>query len=230
MKSGVAVITGASSGIGKACAELLHSSGFQVVNADKDSGGSGSEVAYVRCDVSDQTDINALYDHVKQMYGVPDVLISNAGVGVHEQLADGDPDKWARVINTNLMGPLRLIRAFLPEMIRQKRGHVVFVSSVAARKPHPYGGVYGASKAGLEMVAETLRLEVQPHIKVSVVAPGAIDTPFFQHTLSGSRDYTELGWNHVAAKDIARHILYLLTLPVHLNLDHTTIRPSDQPF
>lgn len=231
MSQKLAVITGASSGIGRACARQLIDDKYQVINADLATpDGVAEEPVHVKCDVSSSADIDSLYAQVNQDFGVPDVLISNAGVGVHELLSEGDPNKWETLIGTNLLGPLRLIRAFLPDMLTRKKGHIIFMSSVAARKPHPYGGIYAASKAGLEVVAETLRLEVQPHIRVSVVAPGAIDTPFFKHTLSGARSYDELQWQRVTPEDVAHHVAYLLSLPAHMNMDYSIVRPTDQPF
>ena len=224
------VITGGSSGIGRSTAALLHSSGYQVINADKDVPENSTLIRHVLCDVTLREDIERLYQTVTEHFGVPDVLISNAGVGIHEKLTEGDPDKWARAIDINVMGALRFIRAFLPEMLNRRSGHIIFTTSVAAGKAYLFGGVHAASKAAIETIAETLRLEVQPHIKVSVVAPGAVDTAFFKHTLNVPRDDSDPGWQQVSPEEVGVYIRHILSLPEEVNIDYSVLRPRDQPF
>ena len=110
-----------------------------------------------------------------QNTGLPGTLTLNAGKGIHETLTEGDPDKWKSVLDLNVMGVLRYIRSFVPEMISQKQGKVIFMSSVAASKPYTYGAVYSASKAAVEMIAETLRLETLPHVAVTTINAGITD-------------------------------------------------------
>src|SRR5690606_34492370 len=101
------------------------------------------------------------------------------------KLTEGDPEGWKEIMDTNLMGALYFIRLFVPEMLEQKRGNVIFVSSVAAGRGFPYGGIYAASKTALDVIAETLRLETLPLIKVTTICPGLTDTDFFSNTLGG---------------------------------------------
>lgn len=223
------VITGGSSGIGRSTAALLHSSGYQIINADKDAPPNSALIRHVPCDITVREDIESLYQTVISEFGVPDVLISNAGIGIHEKLTEGDPEKWARVIDTNVMGALRFMRAFVSEMLERQTGHIIFITSVAAGKAYPYGGVYGASKAAVEIIAETLRLEVQPHLKVSVVAPGAIDTSS-NNTINAPRDYSEIDWQHVSPEEVGGYIRHILSLPDEVNIDYSVVRPRDQPF
>jgi NADP-dependent 3-hydroxy acid dehydrogenase YdfG len=91
---------------------------------------------------------SSLYHPVTNTYGIPKILISNAGQGIHEKLLEGDPEKWAKVIEINLLGALRFVRAFVPDRLDRKSGSVFFISSTAAPRPYEYGAIYAASKAG----------------------------------------------------------------------------------
>src|SRR5690606_36290458 len=115
-KKKIAVITGGSSGNGAAISSTLSRQEYAVVNADVNSPKDVSESEHFPCDVSRAQDVANLYQFVLSQYGVPDVLVSNAGQGIHEKIAEGDPEKWARIIDMNLMGSLRLLRSFLPDM------------------------------------------------------------------------------------------------------------------
>jgi NADP-dependent 3-hydroxy acid dehydrogenase YdfG len=167
---------------------------------------------------------------VQHTLGTPDILVCCAGRGIHEKLTEGDPEKWRQIVDVNLMGALRLVRAFVPGMLAQGSGDVVFVSSVAAGQAYPYGGVYAATKTALEVVAETLRLEVLPTVRVTVVAPGVTDTAFFEHTVSGFHTAADLGYGSLAAADVADAVLYALQQPPGVSINHLTIRPVRQPF
>lgn len=146
------------------------------------------------------------------------------------KLTEGDPEKWRQVIDTNLLGVLRLVRAFVPGMLEQGRGDVVFLSSVSARQTYPYGGVYAATKAALEVVAATLRQEVLPTVRVTVIAPGVTDTPFFSHTISGFHTVQDIGFGALSADDVARAVLYALRQPPRVSVNELTLRPTAQPF
>src|SRR5690554_6711622 len=202
-KRKTAVITGGSSGIGKAICETLIKQEYAVINADIRSPGKDQGVDFRSCDVTEPKDIAQLYEHVLTNYGVPEVLVSNAGQGIHEKIAEGDPEKWARVMDINLMGSLRLVRAFLPDMLRVRGGTVIFVSSTAVQQAYPYGGIYAASKAALNMVARTLRLEVEDALRVSVVSPGVVDTGFFNNMISSSHTVEDIGWGSLSAWQVA---------------------------
>lgn len=173
--------------------------------------------------------MDALFQAVQSQLGAPDILVSCAGVGLHERLAEGDPAKWARVLEVNVLGALRLIRAFVPGML-ERGGDVVIVSSVAATTAYPWGGPYAASKAALEMVAETLRLEVMPQVRVTTLAPGVVDTAFFAHMLGGNQSVEEIGFGALFPEQVAELIAYAVSRPSNMVLNHLTVRPRGQPF
>jgi NADP-dependent 3-hydroxy acid dehydrogenase YdfG len=183
----------------------------------------------MRVDVRRKEDIHELYCGAIGAVGVPNLIVASAGVGVHERLEEGDPEKWAEVVQTNLLGTLRLVRAFLPEM---PGGDIVFISSVAAQRPYEYGGAYAASKAALSMAAETLRIELKGRVRTTVVSPGMVDTGFFENELGGSErgGGTDSDEAALSPEDIADAIVYAITRPNHLAVHELTLRPRAQRF
>lgn len=230
----VGVVTGAAGGIGRAVAADLADAGASVVGVDhrSDPEDLPPGVDYLSVDVTRPDDLGRLYAHLCETYGRLDVIVSCAGIGNHERLHEGDPHKWQRVIDTNLMGPMRLIRALVPLALETDAlVDVVVVSSVADDKPYAWGGAYAASKAGLSTVAETLRLELQPRARVTTVRPGMVDTGFFGATLGAdSPRPDELGWTPLAPGEVAEIIRFALTRPRHVSLNKIVVRPTDQSF
>ncbi|TGD80530.1 SDR family oxidoreductase [Hymenobacter wooponensis] len=224
-----ALISGGGSGIGRAIAEKLSAS-IPLAVADLQPGNLPATVVAVPCDVTSGPEVDRLFDRVQAELGQIDILVCSAGRGIQEKLTEGDPEKWRQIIEINLLGALRLVRAFVPGMMAAGRGDVVFISSVAAGQAYAYGGVYAATKAALETVAETLRQETLPHVRVTVVAPGVTDTAFFQHTVSGFHTPASIGYGALSAEEVADAVLYALSQPPEVSLNHITIRPTAQPF
>lgn len=225
-----ALITGGSSGIGRAIAEAFYSEGMKVAIADKNEYNGEANLKFKQCDVADGREIDELYSWCTAEIGPPDILVINAGRGIQEKLTEGDPEKWQEIINTNLMGALRCIRAFVPDMLKEQRGNVVIISSVSAGQPHPYGGVYSATKTALEMVAETLRLETLPHINVTVVSPGITDTAFFENQLSGNTNIEDLNMGAISPEEIAQDVLYAIRKKKGTGINKIITRPLAQSF
>ncbi len=229
--SKLALVTGGSSGIGKAIAKKLAAEGVKVIVADISADNNEEEgIVYRKCDVSKSEDIDQLFEFTAQNYGQPDILILNAGQGIREKLTEGDPEKWQKIVQTNVMGPLRCIRAFTPSMIENKQGNVVFISSVSANQPHPYGGIYSATKTALEVIAETLRLETLPHLNVTVVSPGIVDTEFFKNEISGDVDIEEMGMGAISPPEIAEDVWYALNRKKGTSINKIITRPVLQNF
>ncbi len=225
-----AVITGGSHGIGKAIADELLADDFVVVIADLVPPTNPGTAYFKTCDVTCAEDVAGLHGYVMEKVGPPRVLICNAGRGIHEPLSSGDPDKWQQVFDLNVMGNLRFIRSFLPAMLEADGSHLVFITSVAAKKTYAGGGIYAASKAALEMIAETLRIELSGRARISVVAPGKVRTDFYRHSLSpegfGEADLSD----GMEADVVGQVVRQLLRQGPNCNLDHVTMRPVDQLF
>lgn len=228
----VALVTGGASGIGLATAEALAAAGYRTIIADvKEPHSSTKGISFHPTDISSASAIDSLYAFLSQQELIPDLIVCNAGRGIKERLSEGDPEKWQSVFNLNVMGHLRTIRSYLPQMLeRNKAGDIVFISSVAARKPHEWGGIYAASKAALQAIAESLRLEVQPKIRVSTILPGVVDTGFFNSTIGGTDSVEEMGWGALQASDIADAVLYIISRPANVAINEITIRPAGQAY
>jgi len=231
LKGKKAVVSGGGSGIGRALVDRLSAAGAVTAVADLHFPAELPAHAYpFTCNVASAPDIDALFAGVQAKLGTPDVLICSAGRGIHEKLTEGDPEKWRQIIETNLLGALRMIRAFVPGMLAAGTGDVVLMSSVSAGQAYPYGGVYAATKSALEVVAETLRQEVLPTLRVTVVAPGVTDTAFFRNTISGFHTAEDIGYGAISADAVADAVLYALNNPPGVSVNHITIRPTAQPF
>lgn len=231
LKGKRAVVSGGGSGIGRAIVDKLSAAGAQIAIADLHFPSDLPASTHpITCNVASAADIDALFASVQEKLGAPDILICSAGRGIHEKLTEGDPEKWRQIIETNLLGALRMIRAFVPGMLETGHGDVVLISSVSAGQAFPYGGVYAATKSALEVVAETLRQEVLPTVRVTVVAPGVTDTAFFSNTISGFHTAEDIGYGAISADAVAEGVLYALANPPGVSVNHITIRPTAQPF
>lgn len=223
-----AFVTGGAGGIGGTIGRALASGGADVVGADVRTPAEPAEgVEHLRCDVTSAGDVQGIHDTLLAAGRLPDVLVLVAGIGLHERLDEGDPDKWARVFDVNVMGALRPLRAFLPHMAVARRADVVFVSSVAAQAPYAYGGAYSASKAALESVARTLHLESPTSLRVGVVVPGIVDTPFFERT-SGHPGLASIGMGALSPDHVAKAVVHMVACPEGVHVQRVVLRPEQQ--
>jgi NAD(P)-dependent dehydrogenase (short-subunit alcohol dehydrogenase family) len=184
----VAIVTGASSGIGRATALLFASEGVSVVVADVDETGGHETVrlieekagrsTFIKTDVTDSSQVNDMVLAAVETYGGLDIMIANAGVDTPDKLvADTSDEEWARVIDVNLTGVFRSCRAAIPEIAKRGGGAIVVTSSDAGFKPEPQFGPYSAAKAGAISLTKTLAIECAPlKIRVNAVAPGETNT------------------------------------------------------
>ena len=236
----VVVITGASSGLGEATARHLAVQGAKLVlGARRDDRlqalaaelglGAGAAVA---TDVTDAGQVKALVDVAVTTHGRIDVMLNNAGLMPHSPLERRKVDDWDRTIDVNLKGVLYGIAAALPHMIRQKSGHIINVSSVAAYKVRPGSAVYAATKAAVRMLSEGLRQEVKPYnIRTTIISPGAIQSELPQSVnepdvARGIADF----YDQVAipADSFARVVAFAISQPDEVDINEILFRPTAQ--
>lgn len=232
----IALVTGASSGIGAATARALAENGYKVICAARrfdrvhDLASEIDGVA-VGCDITDADDVAMLAEAVGERL---DLLVNNAGGAVgQEPLADADLDAWDTMYRTNVLGTGRVTKALLPAL-EAAEGTVVFVTSTAADAAYEGGAGYNAAKAGERMLAGALRLElVGRPVRVCEVAPGMVRTDEFSLTrFHGDQAKADAVYAGVAeplvAEDVADAIAWIATRPAHVNIDRLVIRPVAQ--
>ena len=229
----VAVVTGASSGIGAATARRLAADGWEVVAAARRLDRLGALGAGIRpqaLDVTDPRSVEALADAVPRC----DLLVANAG-GAYDlaPLASADPETWARTYDVNVLGVVRCVQALLPALIASGAGHVVMTGSTAGRWVYEGGGGYVAAKHALAALRDTLRLElVDEPVRVSEVAPGMVATEEFSVVrFDGDAERAAAvyaGVDALTAEDIADVIAWVASRPPHVNIDLVQVTPRQQ--
>ena len=239
----VAIITGASSGIGTATAIALAEEGAQVVLAARrierlnevaqKIEAVGGKALPIVTDVSDETQVNDLVQKVNTTLGRIDILVNNAGIGGLGTIEDSDPAEWRRQFDLNVLGLLYATHAVLPIFKAQGVGHVVNLSSVAGRITRAGMGVYSATKWGVNAISEALRQEVhKDNIRVTIIEPGMVATEFIDNiTDPAAKQALEARFKTVTPlqpEDIARAIAYAVTQPPHVNVNEILIRPTQQ--
>ena len=230
----IALVTGASSGIGAAAVASLAAAGFDVVAAArrvKRSEELAREVGgrALRLDVTDGDSVAELARALPDL----DVLINNAGGAFGlEPIADADEEHWRQMYETNVMGVMRVTKALMPALERSGNAHIVVMGSVAGVEVYPGGGGYTAAKHAAHAVTETLRLELlgKP-IRVTEIAPGMVETEFSLVRFGGDAEKAAKvyeGTTPLSAEDVADAITYVVTRPPHVDIDYLAIKPTDQ--
>ncbi|PMC62276.1 SDR family oxidoreductase [Corynebacterium xerosis] len=238
MAQPVAVVTGASSGIGAATAVALGAAGYEVVlgarRVDKLTdvahriGDAGGSARVVELDVTDQDTVDALAAAVAQC----DVLVNNAGGALGMESVEGAvEDKWRWMYEVNVLGTLRVTRALLPAL-KAAKGAVITIGSIAARQNYPGGAGYNAAKHGERALTEVLRQEIAADgVRVTEIDPGRVHTDFSLVRFDGDADKAERvyqGVESLTAEDVADVITFVATRPAHVNIDFLQLTPIDQ--
>jgi len=232
----VAVISGASSGIGASSAASLVQAGFEVVLGARRldrlkelARGLGTARAYP-LDVTDPESVQTF----SELAGARcDLLLNNAGGALGlESIADADEDKWLAMYQANVMGTLRMTRAFLGRLLNSTNATVINMGSVAAFEPYAGGAGYNAAKHALRALTDVLRIElIGKPVKVCEIDPGMVDTEFSLVRFGGdearARSVYE-GLTPLSARDVAEIVAFVATRPPHVDLDHIVVRPRDQ--
>lgn len=240
----VAVVTGASSGIGEATAEALAAEGATVVVAARREdrldhlvemiNGNGGEALAVACDVTDEEEAHGLIRRAKEEFGRVDILVNNAGVMQLSEIEKGLSDEWRTMFDVNVMGLLYVTEAAIQVMKEQASGHLVNISSLASRGTRPALGVYSGTKTAVNAISEALRQELlEDNIRVTMVEPGAVETELPEHiTDEEAREGISnllSGLDPLQPEDIASAIIYCVSQPQRVSINEILIRPSRQP-
>jgi NADP-dependent 3-hydroxy acid dehydrogenase YdfG len=227
----VMFVTGASSGIGAATVRRVVADGGRVVLAArrepeltalvKELGGAERALA-VRCDVTDWDQVTAAVDAALAHFGRIDVVFANAGFGANRGFTQDSVEHWRSMILTNVLGVALTIRATLPHMLERGDGHYVLTSSIAGRRSLP-GSLYSATKWAVTGMGQGLRGELREihensAIRVTLIAPGGVDTPFFEQARPG----------RLEADDVARAVVYAIDQPAHVDVSEILILPAAQ--
>ena len=237
------LITGASAGIGAACARAFAREGARLVLAARRASrleemaeklrGAGTDVLALELDVTDAAAVADTLGGLAAEWREVDVLVNNAGLGRGmDKLWEGDPAGWDEMVDTNVKGLLYVTRAVLPGMVERGRGHVINLGSVAGHEVYPGGAVYCATKHAVGAITRGLRMDVLgTGVRVSTVDPGMVETEFSVVRFDGDEERAARvyeGLTPLTADDIADCVTWAVTRPKHVDIDQIVVRPTAQ--
>jgi len=244
LKDKIALVTGATSGIGMAIAEILAENGCHLIITGRreDRLKRFSDLLQTRYsikvislifDVRDSIQVNTTLESLSGFWSNIDILINNAGLASGlSRIDDGNIQDWDTMIDTNIKGVLYMLRGISPGMIQRKRGHIINISSVASKQIYPMGNVYCATKHALDAITQSMRMEcVDIPIKISSIHPGMVETEFSLVRFHGDKDKADAvykDYEPLYAEDIAHAVHYCLTRPSHVNIHEMIVMPSSQ--
>jgi len=236
------LITGATSGIGKATAELLANEGYNLILCGrrverlkvlKEELSRKSRIKTLSFDVRDREKVAAEIGGLENEWKEIDILLNNAGnahglAPVHE----GSIDDWDAMIDINVKGLLYVSKAVVPGMVERKSGHIINIGSIAGKEVYPNGNVYCASKFAVDAINQGMRIDLNQYgIKVTAINPGLVETEFSLVRFKGDKERANVnyqGYKPLSAKDIAEVILFTIRRPSHVNISDLIILPTAQ--
>lgn len=239
----IALVTGATSGIGEAVALLLAKEGYNLIITGRREERlqsfsaklhqEGAEVLPLCFDVRSQEEVESNLGKLPPQWQAVDVLVNNAGLAVGLGTIDnGVVDDWERMIDTNVKGLLYVTRVVSKYMVERKCGHIVNLCSIAGKEVYPNGNVYCASKHAVDALTKALRIDLLSHnIRVSQICPGAVETEFSIVRFKGDverADNVYKGFTPLTAMDVADAIMYMVKCPPHVNINDMVIMPAAQ--
>lgn len=237
---GVVLVTGASSGIGRACVDAFVAEGARVIAAARRgdrlaelSAGREDVVLPLTVDVRDRAEVTAALAGLPPDWTPIDVLVNNAGLAAGRgPIQTDDPDDWDRMLDTNVRGLLNVTGAVLPGMVERGAGHVINIGSNAGREVYPGGAVYCATKAAVERITRGMRMDVLGSgVRVSQVDPGMVETEFSLVRFDGdaaAADAVYAGLTPLAASDVADVVTWIAGRPPHVVIADVLVYPVDQ--
>ena len=242
MTNKTAFITGATSGIGKATAQLLAKHQFNLVlcgrrkerliQLEKELANL-TEVTTLQFDVRNKKEVFNAIESIPSEFKQIDVLINNAG-NAHglSSIQDGSIEDWDAMIDINVKGLLYVSKAILPQMVKRNNGFIVNIGSIAGKEVYPNGNVYCASKFAVNALNKAMRIDLNQHnIRVSAIHPGAVETEFSDVRFKGDTEKAKnvySGYNALQAEDIAEIIHFVITRPYHVNIEDLVVYPTAQ--
>lgn len=239
----IALITGATSGIGKVTAVKLAETGFDLIITGRRSDRlhaleeelqkKSVQVISLHFDVRNQMEVKQAISSLPEAWKNIDVLVNNAGLAVGTNpIQDGLMEDWERMIDTNIKGLLYVTREIAPLMIKNQKGHIVNLASVAGKEVYPGGNVYCATKHAVDALSKAMRTDMLKHnIKVTNIAPGMVETEFSIVRYKGDEKAAQNVYNGMTpltGEDIADTIVFAVTRPAHVCLNDIMIMPTAQ--
>ncbi|RYF21360.1 MAG: SDR family NAD(P)-dependent oxidoreductase [Flavobacteriales bacterium] len=240
----IALITGATSGIGAACADTFAAQGYDLILiarrenlllalAKELSGKYGVQVKKIQADVRDKENINYVLDTLTADWKNVDVLINNAGLSQGlDPIDKGDTEDWDTMIDTNVKGLLYVTKVVSTWMVGRSSGHIINIGSIAGKEVYPNGNVYCATKHAVDALSKGMRIDLLPHgIKVTAIHPGMVETEFSVVRFKGDENRAKKvydGLEPLLAPDIADAIWYAVSRPAHVNINDMLIMPTAQ--
>lgn len=240
----VVLITGASSGIGAACAEAFAAAGARLILTARRQDRLqaiaqslidhyGASVYYTGLDVCDRTQVTTVIEQLPKDWQEIDILVNNAGLSRGlDKLHQGDVQDWEEMIDTNIKGLLYMTRAILPGMVARGRGQVINIGSIAGHQTYPNGNVYCATKAAVRALTEGMKLDLLgTPVRVCSVDPGMVETEFSQVRFHGDSDRAAAvyqGLTPLTPADVAEVVVFCASRPPHVNISEVVVWPVDQ--
>jgi 3-hydroxy acid dehydrogenase / malonic semialdehyde reductase len=240
----IALITGATSGIGKAAALKLAENGFDLIITGRRNDllqqvkddllkVPGTKVVSICFDVRNNADVVKSIEGLSEEWKKIDVLVNNAGLASGlKPIQEGDLDDWEKMIDTNIKGLLYMTRAVAPLMVQNGKGHIINITSIAAKEVYENGNVYCGTKHAVDAITKGTRIDLLKHnIRVTSIAPGMVETEFSIVRFHGDKaraDKVYDGFEPLLAEDIADALVYAVTRPPHVNISDMLIMPTAQ--
>ena len=237
-----ALVTGATSGIGKATAQILAQNNYKIILCGRREErltdlakelAAFTEVHTLTFDVRDKKAVFDSINSLPQAFSTIDVLINNAG-NAHglDSIQNGDLDDWDAMIDINVKGLLYVSKAIIPQMIERKSGHIINIGSIAGKEVYPNGNVYCASKHAVDALNQAMRMDLNPYgIRVGAIHPGAVETEFSEVRFKGDTERAAnvyKGFEPLHAEDIADIIHFVISRPYHVNIADLMVLPTAQ--